>query len=65
MPREGVNSQMLIPAITKPVKLVEKDDLLKNIEPKVGDVWVTLGAGDIDAFVQPIKNAFFEHYKQL
>ncbi len=65
LPREGVNSQMLIPAITKPVKLVEKDNLLKNIEPKVGDVWVTLGAGDIDAFVQPIKNAFFEHYKQL
>lgn len=65
LPREGVNSQMLIPAITKPVMLVEKENLLQNIHPKAGDVWVTLGAGDIDALVQPLKNAFFEHYKQL
>jgi UDP-N-acetylmuramate--alanine ligase len=65
LPREGVNSQMLIPAISKPVRLVEKENLLQNIHPKAGDVWVTLGAGDIDALVQPLKNAFFEHYKQL
>lgn len=65
LPREGVNSQMLIPAISKPVMLIEKENLLQNIHPKAGDVWVTLGAGDIDALVQPLKNAFFEHYKQL
>lgn len=64
-PIAGVNSEMLMAQITKPTKMVTKENLLDEIEVAQGDVWATIGAGDIDAFVKPLKNAFFEHSKLL
>jgi UDP-N-acetylmuramate--alanine ligase len=34
----------------------QKSDLLKEIEKRQPEVLVTMGAGDIDTLVEPIKN---------
>lgn len=54
----GVSSALILNQITLPLKsIVEKEDLLKTIKDKAqGKVLVTIGAGDIDRFVEPIKH---------
>lgn len=61
-PIEGVNSSMLLEMIDNPNKmLVSKDYLLEIISDfKVG-VLMTLGAGDIDRLVEPIKNILLKN----
>ncbi|MEO0404322.1 MAG: UDP-N-acetylmuramate--L-alanine ligase, partial [Bacteroidota bacterium] len=60
-PIEGVDSQWLLDKISNPnKKLVNKDRLLKDLDASSLEVLITLGAGDIDTLVQPIK----EHLKQ-
>lgn len=59
-PIPGVNSEMLLELMNKTNKqLVEKDDLLNVIDKLKPSVLLTLGAGDIDNFREPLK-AFFE-----
>jgi UDP-N-acetylmuramate--alanine ligase len=53
-PIEGVSSEMLLPQITVPSRLVPKEEVLKGLEQDHYDVVLTLGAGDIDRLVQPI-----------
>lgn len=57
LPILGVTSEMLLENITSSIKYLtsksELMNLLKTIEP---EVIVTVGAGDIDMFVEPIKN---------
>jgi UDP-N-acetylmuramate--alanine ligase len=56
-PIEGVNSEMLLEKVrTKSKKLVSKKELVKEIKDREVEVLITLGAGDIDAMVEPIKN---------
>ena len=56
-PIEGVNSQMLLSKITCPDKqLVDKDQLLDTLRDRHHQVILTLGAGNIDQMVEPIKN---------
>jgi UDP-N-acetylmuramate--alanine ligase len=57
LPIEGVNSEMLLEKVTIADKnLVSKKDVL-DLLPKLNtDIVVTIGAGDIDTLVEPIKN---------
>ena len=58
-PIEGVDSQMILDKITCPNKsLVSKEQLIEKLKSEPREVIVTLGAGDIDRLVQPIKEAF-------
>ncbi len=58
-PIEGVTSDMIFRNITVPGKTMCKSnelmDILKNRKP---EVLLTMGAGDIDRFVEPIKELF-------
>jgi UDP-N-acetylmuramate--alanine ligase len=59
LPIPGVSSQMLLDGITSARKAVcSKDKLLEELNNSGIEVLVTLGAGDIDAFVQPIQENF-------
>jgi UDP-N-acetylmuramate--alanine ligase len=52
----GVTSDMLFKDITSPVKIrCDKQDLLQKLEDLHIEVLATVGAGDIDTFVKPIK----------
>ncbi|WP_372752010.1 UDP-N-acetylmuramate--L-alanine ligase [Labilibaculum sp.] len=53
---EGVSSDLIFKNLTNPSKLCQKEDLLHLLEEKEFEVLLTLGAGDIDKLVQPIKN---------
>lgn len=60
-PIEGINSEMLldkIQIINK--KLLSKDETIDYIKHNKPEVLVTLGAGDIDQIVEPIKNILIE-----
>lgn len=55
-PIPGVTSDMLFKDITSPVKIrCGKNDLLQKLEALDVEVLATIGAGDIDTFVKPIK----------
>jgi len=55
LPIEGVESEMLLPAITTEKRLVQKKDVLVALAEKPRPVLLSVGAGDIDRLVQPIK----------
>jgi UDP-N-acetylmuramate--alanine ligase len=58
LPIEGVTSEMLLEKITSPKKqLLQKNEVIPYLESKKPEVLLTLGAGDIDAMVIPIKQA--------
>lgn len=59
LPIEGVNSEMLLSKMTIQRKvIVQKNELLSFLSENKPEVLITLGAGDIDNFVDPIKNLF-------
>lgn len=61
LPIEGVNSEMILQkATSKEKSVVEKNDLLNILKQKRLEVLVTVGAGDIDAFVEPIRKIFMK-----
>lgn len=56
LPIEGVTSEILFNKMKNPNKvLTTKAELMNVLRDKQFDVVMTLGAGDIDTFVQPIK----------
>ncbi|MEJ6735421.1 MAG: UDP-N-acetylmuramate--L-alanine ligase [Flavobacteriales bacterium] len=56
LPLEGVDSELIKSKVTIENKsVVAKADLLNTISEKNIEVLLTMGAGDIDVFVQPIK----------
>ncbi len=56
-PIKGVNSEMLLDLIQKKDKLVcGKTDLLHEVGSRQFDILITLGAGDIDQLVKPLRN---------
>jgi UDP-N-acetylmuramate--alanine ligase len=56
LPIPGVTSDMLFRDITSPVKIrCGKNDVIQKLEGLDIEVLATVGAGDIDTFVQPIK----------
>ena len=57
LPIEGVNSIMLLAKITNSNKeLVNKQELVATIKDRKLEILLTIGAGDIDRLVEPIKN---------
>lgn len=60
----GVTSEMLFKDITSPVKIMSsKADALKKLEALDIEILATVGAGDIDTLVKPIKEMLITKYK--
>lgn len=62
LPIEGVTSRMLLERVSCPAMMVEKADLVETVvrladEAEEPVVVLTVGAGDIDRLVQPLKEA--------
>lgn len=58
LPIEGVNSQLLLDKMTLTNKeICGKDLVLERIKNKKPELLLTVGAGDIDTLVEPLKNA--------
>jgi UDP-N-acetylmuramate--alanine ligase len=56
LPIEGVSSAMLLPAITSENKMiVPMSEVVNELKKRKLEVVLTLGAGDIDTLVEPIK----------
>ena len=65
LPIEGVTSSMLLDKIELPDKILcSKQQVLDEINRRNVEVLVTLGAGDIDQLVQPIKNILLKKVKE-
>ncbi|RRN76676.1 UDP-N-acetylmuramate--L-alanine ligase, partial [Pseudoxanthomonas sp. SGD-10] len=59
LPLEGVNSQLLLDKITNENKIIlTKDETLQFVENRKPELLVTVGAGDIDTLVEPIKHIY-------
>lgn len=57
LPLEGITSQALLQKVRNPNKtLVTKESILEKLKKSDTEIVVTLGAGDIDRLVTPIKN---------
>jgi UDP-N-acetylmuramate--alanine ligase len=57
LPMEGITSEMLLNDITiTNKKVVQKTDLMNELKSREIEVLCTIGAGDIDQFIQPIRN---------
>lgn len=63
LPIPGVTSDMLFRDITSPVKIrCSKKDVVEKLEALDVEVLATVGAGDIDTFVKPIKEMLNKKY---
>jgi len=63
-PIEGVTSEMLLKLVSmKNKKLIHKKELVQEIKNRELEVLITLGAGDIDTLVEPIKNELMTRVK--
>jgi UDP-N-acetylmuramate--alanine ligase len=57
LPMEGVTSAMILERMKNSNKKIVSDGaLLETLSEVESDVFLTVGAGDIDRFVYPIKN---------
>jgi UDP-N-acetylmuramate--alanine ligase len=60
-PIPGINSELILSLVsTKEKQVCEKNNLIELIESKKPELLVTMGAGDIDQFVQKIKHIFIK-----
>ncbi|MBY0246005.1 MAG: UDP-N-acetylmuramate--L-alanine ligase [Sphingobacteriaceae bacterium] len=56
LPIDGVNSDMLLQKVTSAEKMIcEKENLLAEIEKIKPELLLTVGAGDIDTLIEPLK----------
>jgi UDP-N-acetylmuramate--alanine ligase len=56
LPIPGVNASMLLEGVKiKNKTICQKEDLLKEVSNRDLEVLLTLGAGDIDQFVEPLR----------
>lgn len=63
LPIEGVNSSMLLSKMkSKNKSICSKSDLVQSIREKNIEVLLTLGAGDIDTLVEPLKKELMKKY---
>lgn len=57
LPLEGIDSQFLLNKITlKNKQICGKESVLEHIKNKNPELLLTVGAGDIDTLIQPLKN---------
>jgi UDP-N-acetylmuramate--alanine ligase len=58
-PISGVNSEELLKAITnKDKKILVPGEVIEYLKDRNSDVILTIGAGDIDRIVEPLKRVF-------
>lgn len=55
LPIEGVHSEMIAKKISKPVQVIQKEDVLPWIKANSAPLFITAGAGDIDQFREPVQ----------
>ena len=61
LPIEGVNSKMILDKVTiNNKKLCSKEEVLNEVRQNNMEVLLTVGAGDIDQLVEPIKNILLD-----
>jgi UDP-N-acetylmuramate--alanine ligase len=60
LPIEGVTSEIIFKNLQVPSKLCSKGELIELLRDKEFEVLLTLGAGDIDKLVGPIRNLISE-----
>jgi len=61
LPIEGVTSKIIFDKVTiKEKYAVSKQELLSKVEKEKPQLLLTMGAGDIDQFVEPIKSCLNE-----
>ncbi len=66
LPIEGVTSEIILNKVTINDKsVVTKEELLNVLSEKNIEVLLTLGAGDIDVFVQPIKEQLTKRLEKV
>jgi len=66
LPIPGVSSDMLFDAITSTVKVrCTKNDVVQRVEDMDVEVIATIGAGDIDTCVGPLKELLESKYQKL
>ena len=59
LPIEGVSSEMLLEKISKSEKhLIPKELLLEELTHPKREVLLTMGAGDIDIFIEPLTQSY-------
>lgn len=64
LPIPGVDSDMLFKNITSPLKTrCGKNDLMEKLEKIDIEILATIGAGDIDTFVEPIQKMLRKKYE--
>lgn len=64
LPIPGVTSEMIFKNVTSPVKIwCDKKNLLATLDSLDIEVIATVGAGDIDTFVKPIKELLSKKYE--
>jgi len=63
-PIEGVSSDMIAAMMkNKKVTIVTREELLKAVENVDNGILLTIGAGDIDRFIEPIEQMLKEKYR--
>ncbi|HET8860517.1 UDP-N-acetylmuramate--L-alanine ligase [Marivirga sp.] len=63
LPIEGVSSDILLESIQVDEKYkVEKDTIIEYLSNRELEVFITMGAGNIDQLVEPLKNMFNKQY---
>jgi UDP-N-acetylmuramate--alanine ligase len=61
LPIEGISSQMLLDKMTLDKKSIcQKKDLVTEVSKRKLEVLMTMGAGDIDTFVEPLKKELMQ-----
>lgn len=66
LPIPGVDADMIFKNVTSPVKIrANKQDLMQKLESMDLDVVATVGAGDIDTFIEPIKAMLTKRYEKV
>ena len=55
-PIPGITSKLIFDKITSDKVMVTREDIVNRLATNTPEVLVTLGAGDIDKLVEPIKN---------
>jgi UDP-N-acetylmuramate--alanine ligase len=64
LPIPGVDADMVFRNITSASKIrSNKDNLMETLQKMDIDILVTIGAGDIDTFVEPIKQMLISRYE--
>ena len=66
LPIPGVDSDMIMKDVTSEVKIrCGKDDLMQVLAKRDFALIVTIGAGDIDTFVEPIRKMLERRYEEV